>query len=78
MTKRQKPVQNAKSNKRSLTQLCDTYVNSMYSFIDFTVHNLTMAWCLKVTEKVSFNIASEASYVCMLGGQKFMVNLMNF
>ena len=28
--------------------------------------------CLKITEKVSFNIASEASYVYILNGQKFI------
>ena len=28
------------------------------------------ALCLKITEKVSFNIASEASYVYILSGQK--------
>ena len=30
--------------------------------------------CLKLTEKVAFNIASEASYVYMLSGQKFIKN----
>ena len=30
------------------------------------------AQCLKITEKVSFNIASEASYVYILSGQKLM------
>ena len=30
----------------------------------------TSARCLKITEKVSFNIASEASYVYILNGQK--------
>ena len=30
--------------------------------------------CLKITDKVSFNIASEASYVYILGGQKFTKN----
>ena len=30
--------------------------------------------CLKVTEKVAFNIASEASYVYILSRQKFMKN----
>ena len=30
--------------------------------------------CLKITEKVSFNIASEASYVYILSGQKFIEN----
>ena len=39
--------------------------------------------CLKITEKVSFNIASEASYIYILSGQKFikmpkMVNLASF
>ena len=28
--------------------------------------------CLKITEKVSFNIASEASYVYILDGQQFI------
>ena len=32
------------------------------------------AQCLKITEKVSFNIASEASYVYILSGQKFLKN----
>ena len=32
------------------------------------------AQCLKITEKVSFNIASEASYVYILSGQKFIKN----
>ena len=31
-----------------------------------------MSQCLKITEKVSFNIASEASYVYILRGQKFI------
>ena len=33
--------------------------------------------CLKVTEKVSFKIASEASYVYILSGQKFIRNEKN-
>ena len=32
------------------------------------------ARCLKITEKVSFNIASEASYVYILSGQKLIKN----
>ena len=32
------------------------------------------ARCLKITEKVSFNIASEASYVYVLSGQKLIKN----
>ena len=30
--------------------------------------------CLKITEEVSFNIASEASYVYILSGQKLIKN----
>ena len=33
---------------------------------------LRNSWCLKITEKVSFNIASEASYVYILSGQKLI------
>ena len=33
--------------------------------------------CLKITEKVSFNIASEASYVYNLSGQKLIKNAQN-
>ena len=32
---------------------------------------------LKITEKVAFNIASEASYVYILSGQKFIKNAQN-
>ena len=35
------------------------------------------ALCLKIIEKVSFNIASEASYVYILRGQKFIENAKN-
>ena len=37
----------------------------------FNVH------CLKITEKVSFNIASEESYVYILSGQKLIKNAQN-
>ena len=33
--------------------------------------------CLKITEKVSFNIASEASYAYNLSGQKLIINFKN-
>ena len=36
-----------------------------------------VAQCLKITEKVSFNIASEASYVYNLNGQKFIEKCQN-
>ena len=35
------------------------------------------ARCLKITEKVSFNIASEASYVYILSEQKLVKNAKN-
>ena len=35
------------------------------------------AQCLKITEKVSFNIVSEASYVYILSGQKLIKNAKN-
>ena len=33
--------------------------------------------CLKIAQKVAFNIASEASYVYILSGQKFIKNAKN-
>ena len=36
------------------------------------MHNVPKARCLKIKEKVSFNIASEASYVYILSGQKLI------
>ena len=36
-----------------------------------------MAQCLKITEIVAFNIASEANYVCILSGQKLTRNVKN-
>ena len=38
---------------------------------------ITTTRCLKITEKVSFNIASEASYVYILSGQKLIKNAQN-
>ena len=39
--------------------------------------NLRSTRCLKITEKVSFNIASEASCVYILSGQKLVKNAKN-
>ena len=39
--------------------------------------SLSEARCLKITEKVSFYIASEASYVYILSGQKLFENAKN-
>ena len=36
--------------------------------------NNVLAQCLKITQKVAFTIASEASYVYILSGQKFLKN----
>ena len=33
---------------------------------------IKLARCLKITERVSFNIASEVSYVYILSGQKLI------
>ena len=33
--------------------------------------------CLKITEKIAFNTMSEASYVYIMSGQKFMKNAKN-
>ena len=39
--------------------------------------NFSQNMCLKITEKVSFNIASESSYVYILSGQKLIKNAKN-
>ena len=39
--------------------------------------NNPLTQCLKITEKVAFNIASEASYFYILSGQKFIKNAKN-
>ena len=39
--------------------------------------NGTCSRCLKITEKVSFNNASDASYVYILSGQKLIKNVKN-
>ena len=39
--------------------------------------DLKLAQCLKITDKVSFNIVSEASYVYILSGQKFIKKAKN-
>ena len=45
--------------------------------INCVINCLLFFWlgrCLKITEKVSFNIASEASYLYILSGQKLIKN----
>ena len=43
----------------------------------YWLSKINKAQCLKITEKVAFNIASEASYVYILSGQKFIKNAKN-
>ena len=55
-----------------------TYHASSATSTNFTpYHDLGNAQCLKITENVSFNIASEASYVYILNAQKFLKNAKN-
>ena len=46
-------------------------------FLPVSKSEATPTRCLKITEKVSFNIASEASYVYILSGQKLNKNAKN-
>ena len=39
--------------------------------------DMEIARCFKITEKVSFNIASEASYIYILSEQKLVKNAKN-
>ena len=43
----------------------------------YWLSKIKKAQCLKITEKVASNIASEASYVYILSGQKFIKNAKN-
>ena len=52
---------------------CNVYANQTQTQKSSAI-NLTGTRCLKITEKVSFNFASEASNVQFLSGQKFMEN----
>ena len=41
------------------------------------VYSFTLSQCLKITQKVAFDIASEASYVYILSRKKFIKNAKN-
>ena len=45
--------------------------------VNIMTHECPNTRCLKITEKVSFNIASEASYIYILSGQKLIKNAKN-
>ena len=55
----------------NLVRLADAYI------LNIDMYSCIIAECLKITEKVSFNIASEASYVYILSGQKLIKNAKN-
>ena len=48
-----------------------------FTLIYLSKRFLMLTQCLKISEKVSFNIASEASYVYIFSGQKFIKNAKN-
>ena len=50
---------------------------SKWAYLKILLQKWVCARCLKITEKVSFNIVSEASYVYILSGQKFIQNAEN-
>ena len=50
----------------NLVRLADAYI------LNIDMYSCIIAECLKITEKVSFNVASKASYVYILSGQKFI------
>ena len=52
---------------------CNVYANQT-KIQKSSAINLTGIRCLKITEKVSFNFASEASKIYFLSGQKFIEN----
>ena len=63
-------------SKEGFTEMVATWENSvvcMLNFLDFSLGS----HCLKIAEKVSFNITSEASYVYILNGQKLIKNAKN-
>ena len=53
------------------------YSTDSCSIIRLQLFKVTFARCLKITEKVSFNIANEASNVYTLSGQKLTKNAKN-
>ena len=68
---------NSKNPQVVLPLLSTAWLQSSTFMLSYThnnadVKNPDFARCLKITEKVSFNIASEASYVYFLSGQKLI------
>ena len=62
----------------SKTDALSGRISTQKSFLKCTQNSvLTLTRCLKIAEKVSFIIASEASYVYILSGQKLIKNAKN-
>ena len=61
-------------NNENVKTLEDNSVSMEYEPFRKPYWILSASRCLKITEKVSFNIASEASYVYILSGQKSIKN----
>ena len=61
---------------RAFSYFSTTQATSLHVKI-IAASTYSVARCFKITEKVSFNIASEASYVYILSGQKLLKNAKN-
>ena len=69
------PVKDKKKSKKKKVTIHSQ--NSNWKFYELSIlsnNSSPLRQCLKIPEKVAFNIASEASYVYFLSGQKFIKN----
>ena len=66
-------------NTREALRLITSENYDIHKAVEFckVILNSIQAQCLKISEKVAFNIASEASYVYILNGQKLIKNAKN-
>ena len=66
-------------NTREALRLITSENYDIHKAVEFckVILNSIQAQCLKISEKVAFNIASEASYVYILSGQKLIKNAKN-
>ena len=66
-------------NTREALRLVTSENYDIHKAVEFckVILNSIQAQCLKISEKVAFNIASEASYVYILNGQKLIKNAKN-
>ena len=69
-----KTINNPIDNQVSNDLIIVITISQLKQSFKFIKKSLKKAQCLKITEKVSFNIASVASYVYILSGQKFTKN----